>query len=216
MLTAVELVNRALSRIGCRPVQSLETDLLPSGQIPRDVYNAVKDDILGKNRWHFTKSYQPMTRLAAPGSRGWKYQFLMPADRLGPPFAYYPDAEARRPFTFLEVEGDRVHASCEQLFAAYQKDRPPGEWPTYVVELAELALMAEFALSIREDERLRASLRRETYGDDRQQGSGGQFAVAAALDAQNAPSQSADGGRNPLTDVRRGWPAGDAREGWDF
>jgi hypothetical protein len=208
----VTIANRAVARIGGIPIQSFDVPG-PSGHIVPQTYNAVLDDLLGKYPWHFTKKKAALARLTDPPLIGWTYAFQLPSDRLAPPRAIYNASNDRRPFMDWEPEGDKILTDAEQLWASYQWRPDPNWWPTYFRELVILAVAAELAGALREDWNLRKSLRREVYGEEQYQGEGGQFGVCSALDAQSAPSDVIDGGRNPLTAVR--YSPGDARSGFE-
>lgn len=210
----VTLINRALARIGCLPIQSI-ADPGPAGSGVLDTYEAVLEDLLSKYPWHFAKKFAALSRETATPPLGWTYAFVLPPDRLALPRAYYDSAASDRPLTRFEVAGNRVYAMAEALFAEYQFRPEPNDMPAYFRELDLLALSAEYALEIREDTQLRQVLRRDAYGPPEMQGEGGQFKVAADLDAQANPSRQIEGGANPLTDIRSGYDdPEDARNGW--
>lgn len=209
----VTIANRALARIGGIQIQSFAVPG-PSGHIVKATYDSVLEDLLGKYPWHFTKKTRaPLSRTAETPAR-WTYKFLLPPDRLAPPRAIYDSASGRRPFHDWEPEGNGILTSASALWADYQWRPSPSWWPSYFRELVTLAVAAELAGAVREDWQLRKSLRGECYGSEQFQGEGGQFAVAASLDAQAQPAQEIDGGHNALTTAR--FSPGDAREGWDW
>lgn len=210
----VTLINRALSRIGCLPIQS-DAAPGPAGTGLLHTYDAVLEDLTGKYPWHFTKGFAALSRLTETPPNGWSSAFLLPADRLALPRGYYESATDSRPTTRVQVAGGKVFSASSVLFAEYQKLPTPADMPAPFRELLTLALAAEYALEIREDQNLRTRLRREVYGDEFGQGDGGQFAVCATLDAQANPSPQPAAGANPLTDFRQsGYDADDARWGW--
>lgn len=209
----VTIINRALARIGCRQIQS-EASPGPAGIEVLATYDAVLEDLLSKYPWHFAKKFAALSRLTDTPPLGWTYSFLLPPDRLALPRAYYDSATSDRPLTRFEVAGNTVHVFGETLFAEYQFLPPPAQWPGYFRELVTLCCAAEYALEIREDPGLRNNLRRDAYGPPEYQGEGGQFKVAADLDAQANPSRQPAGGANPLTDHRSGYDPEDARYGW--
>lgn len=209
----ITIINRALARIGCLSIQS-ELSPGPAGKEVLHTYDAVLEDILSKYPWHFTRQFASLSKETATPPMGWKSQFILPPDRLALPRAYYDSPNADRPLLRFQVASDRVYTAGEILFAEYQAIPIPSSWPGYFRELMSLALAAEYALEVREDPTLRNNLRRDAYGPPEYQGEGGQFKIAADLDAQSAPSQQPASGANPLTDLRNGFDADDARNGW--
>jgi hypothetical protein len=213
-MDAVTIINRALARIGCLPVQSIAAPG-PAGVSVVATYDAVLEDLLSKYPWHFTKRFAALSRLTKTPP-GWTYAFMLPPNRLALPRGYYdgPDISGR-PLLSYQLATNEVFANASQVYAEFQVKPPVAHWPGYFRELVTLALGAEYALEIREDGQLRNFLRRDAYGPPDFQGEGGQFKVAADLDAQAQPSQQPAGGANPLTDLRNGWDdPDDARYGW--
>lgn len=206
----VQIVNRALGRIGAQSIPSLEAPG-PAGDAPKEIYEGVVDDLLSRNRWSFGRKVAKLTRLAGDPERAWDHRFLLPGDRTGPPEAFWDDARFRAPLLAYELVGKFVFADAEELWVRYPWRPPPLEWPAYFRELVVLACAAELALAIREDQRLRTLLREEVYGPPSMAGEGGLFADCCSRDAGSSPSPQPAGGRNPVVDAR--W-LGDAREGW--
>jgi len=209
----VTIINRALSGIGCLRIQS-ELSPGPAGLEVLDTYDAVIEDLISKYPWHFTKQFVSCSRESATPPLGWSSSFILPPERIALPRAFYDSATSTRPLTRFQLAGDRVYTAGNVLFAEIQVLTPPVAWPGHFRELVTLCLKAEYALQVREDERLRGVLRRDAYGPPEYQGEGGQFKVAADLDAQAAASLQPADGANPLTDLRQGYDPEDARIGW--
>lgn len=202
-VTPTVIVNRALSRIGASAIPDMAAKL-PSGQIIQDVYDAVTGDILAKNRWSFTIRPAELARASASPAAGFAYAFLLPSDRIALPDAYYASKEdyPERPLkVFAHADGGFVCADPPRLWVEYRFAAKPDFWPADVQEMMVLALAAELALAIREDEKLRALLRRDVYGDEMAQGAGGQFGVCVMMDDQAKASKSLGMSDNPVS----GW-----------
>lgn len=210
----VTIINRALAQIGCLRIQS-EAAPGPAGMEVLDTYDAVVDDVLSKYPWHFTKRFAALSRLTETPPLGWTSAYLLPPERLALPRAFYDSVSSARPLDrFQLAEPNKVFTATTTLYAEYQVQPLPAHWPGYFRSLVTLCLQAKYALEIREDERLYQMLTREAYGAPEYQGEGGQFKVAADLDAQAMPSQQPADGANPLTDSRAGYDSDDARYGW--
>lgn len=214
-MNRVVIINRALARIGCLQIQS-EAEPGPAGAEVIHTFDAVLEDVLSKYPWHFTKRFAALDKLTDTPPLGWKSTFQLPPDRIALPRGYFDSASSTRPLARFQIARTSVYADSDILFAEYQVTPDPAEWPGYFRELMTLCLAAEYALEIREDPSLRNTLRRDAYGPPEYQGQGGQFAVAADLDAQANPSPQPAGGRNPLSSAHfGGYSSDDARCGWD-
>lgn len=214
-MDAVEIINRALARIGCLPIQSVLAPG-PPGTQPVRTYHSILEDLLSKYPWHFTKRFSALNKLTEAPPLGWTAQFQLPAGRLTLPRGYFESASSDQPTTRVQIAGNAVYARSLTLYAEWQAKPDPNDWPGHFRELMVLALAAEFALEIREDPQLRSELRRDCYGSPQDQGLGGQFKVSSDLDASSNPSPQPAGGANPLTDIRNDhWSdPDDARGGW--
>lgn len=216
-MDAVTVINRALARIGCLPIQSTASPG-PAGIGVVNTYSSILDDLLSKYPWSFTKKFAGLVKSTDAPIVNWTYRFVLPPDRIALPRAYYDSATSRRPLTRFEIEAKHVLCNSSTLFCAYQFRPDPNSWPGYFSELMVLCLSAEYALEVREDPTLRDTIRKDAYGHPQYQGEGGQFKVASDLDAQAQPSEQPDGGRNPLVDARYeeagSWDPEDARYGW--
>lgn len=198
-ITPLVIVNRALSRIGASAIPDMAATL-PSGQIIQDVYDAVTEDILAKNRWTFTNRFAELNRASATPEAGFAYAFVLPTDRLALPDAYFADkSDTDRPMKRFAHADGFVCADCPRLWAEYRHNASPDHWPGDVREMMTLALAAELALAIREDEKLRAILRRDVYGDEMAQGAGGQFGICVMMDDQAKASKQLGMSDNPVS-----------------
>ncbi|MBS1180441.1 MAG: hypothetical protein H6Q99_321 [Proteobacteria bacterium] len=201
-ITPLVIVNRALSRIGAAAIPDMAAKL-PSGQIIQDVYDSVTEDILAKNRWTFTNKFAELGRASAAPAAGFNYAFVLPSDRNALPDAYYAakDDFPNRPMKSFAHDEGFVCADPPRLWAEYRFLATPDYWPGDVREMMVLALAAELALAIREDEKLRALLRRDVYGDEMAQGAGGQFGVCVMMDDQAKASKQLGMSDSPVA----GW-----------
>lgn len=200
MTTRIEMINRAAGRIGASRLQSEAAAQAPARI---DVYTGVVEDLLSRYPWSFAKIKRQLARLATVPAAHWLYLYQMPSDMLGLPRAVYDSAaEGAVPITAYELSEAGLASSAEAVWMLYTVNAPPARWPGYFRELITLALAAEFALVLREDNALRNQLRRDCYGDAQMLGEGGLLAQAKNMDAQAQPSVVIPLAGNPLIDVR--------------
>jgi hypothetical protein len=232
MTDRIEMLNRALLRIGANP---LIDELDPSAAQHLAVYDSVLER-MGSHPFSFFRTTIQLAKVdpalagldptlpptmppAAFGGRyasqpGWPafggsmYRFShrnayqLPTDRIAAPRALYGDNDMRQPFTDYDIEGDFLLTDREQVWCAYQRRTNPARWPGDFRECFTIAVMAELALSVREDRPLHDRLFAKAFGTPGQGGIGGLFATAMENDSQAQPSTIAGGGVNPLIDVR--------------
>lgn len=203
-LDRIGVINSALVRIGALPVVD-EQD--PAAFQHVTIYDGVLADLASKP-FDFFKTTRRLVQLgAAPEPRQYAYQFALPADRIGPLRAVYADAESRVPTTDYEIEvredGSPVLlADAEKLWGTILRTVDPARWPGDFMEAFTMTLMAEFALSVREDRPLHDRLWQKARGTPQEAGMGGLMRTALENNSQESPAVVVGGGYNPLIDVR--------------
>ncbi len=200
--TRIDLIDSALMRIGSQPMQS---EAAPNAAQLLSIYDSITGYCLSANPWSWNTVTRQLPRLSAPPLRYWRYQFEKPADMLGTPRAVYASSDCRVPFTGFELNNGVVEANVENIWLKHDRRSQPVDWAGYFQELIQVALMAEFALSVREDKTLREALHQQAFGTPSEMRQGGLMGVAMGIDAQAKPSPVLNiGGSNPLLDARFG------------
>jgi hypothetical protein len=199
--TRVGSINRALVRAGCLTLSGAETQH-PSGPAILLLYDTVLTSLAGYPWQHF-KTFAKLSGTAAPAGVQWSRQFTLPADRQDMPFAYFDRADCKVPFMVFEPRDNQIFTDAAELWCRYSRIVEPGLWPGYFMDLFTLNLAAEYALAIREDERLRTMLLRECFGPPEMHGQGGRYAYATSIDSQKQPSPQAGNGSDPFTSAFR-------------
>lgn len=198
MTTRIVLINRALLRIGAIPIQS---DIIPGSEQHVAVYDGVVER-LAADPWTFLKTTRRLVQLATAPLRGWLYAYQLPPEMLGGPRAVYADQATDQPLTTFDIEGDQLLCNQPQVWLVFTRFDAVARWPGDFRELVTLALMAEYALSVREDRALHDRLYAKAFGTPAQNGRGGLYAAALENDSQGVPATTVGGGANPLIDVR--------------
>lgn len=197
MSDRITMLNRALLRIGADP---LVTELDPGAPVHLAVYDSVLERFAAKP-WSFFKVTRRLTRLAAAPEHGWRYAYELPADRMAPPRAVYYDTSRTATVDF-DIIGAQLLTDYEQIWIVYLRTAGYELWPGDFREAFTTALMAELALSVREDRPLHDRLYAKAFGTPQQMGTGGLFGAALDNDSQGLPSEDLGGGESPLIDVR--------------
>lgn len=199
MTLRIEMINRALIRIGANPLQS---ELVPGAEQYLAVFDSVVEDLASKPFSVF-KATRRLVRDSSVARLGnWLYAYKLSPDACGPPRAIYASADGRQPVVDYEIEGDILYTSHEQVWATETTLRDIAKWKGDLKEAFTVCLMAEFALSVREDRSLHDRLYQKARGTPVQNGLGGLVGAALENDNQAMPSTQVGGGVNPLIDVR--------------
>jgi hypothetical protein len=193
MADRADICNRALARIGA---QLLQSETAPGAEQVLLAYADVVKVVLALKPWKFSMWTAQLPRAANEQAGGfWLYQYLLPADRTGPPRTFY-DRAGGRPFIDYELSATHVLTSAETLFCRYQRRIEGLDWPPLFEECVVLALAGELAVVLRDNLGMRSAFRAEVYGNPNTPGDGGLLQRAATQDAQAGPSPvlQTDGG----------------------
>jgi hypothetical protein len=195
----IEMLNRALMRIGSAPLIS-EAD--PGAPAHLAIYESLLDRFAA-HPWSFMKTTVQLVRLADPPSPAhWAYAYQLPADLIGAVRAIFADRFIRQPITEYDIQSGLLLTNATQIWCVHMRRVGPECWPGDVREAFVQGVMAELALSIREDRSLHDRLYQKAFGSPQQMGQGGLYGAAMEADAQGTPATIAGGGYNPLIDVR--------------
>lgn len=199
MSARIEMLNRALMRIGAEPVID---DLDPLAAPHLAIYTGVIERLAAAPFTFFKHTRRLLRLAAAPVPAHYKYGYQLPPDRAGPPRAIYADADKRLPVTDYDIERGILFCDHEAVWVTGLFTAGPETWPGDFRELFTVALMAELALSVREDRPLHDRLYQKCFGSPGQNGVGGMYAEVLYNDNQAVPSTVLGAGVSPLLDVR--------------
>lgn len=202
-MNRIDVLNRALTRIGAAALQS---DATPAAAPYVQAYEQVIEALLALYPWSFARGLARLNRLVAPPGAHWAYAFDLPPAMLGSPRAVFDSASLRTPLMDYELQASDTArlllTNASDVWLLYTKRADPGLWPAHFREVAILLLAAEYALAVREDMGLRNQLRTDALGPPQMLGEGGLLAQVKSLDSQAQPSPQAAVGANPLIDAR--------------
>lgn len=207
ILVDVDIVNRALGRIGAAPIQSLDEDTELAGQVA-SVYNDVVDVAHAVYQWKWARQTSALDALAPPpgaistgdgwtipGStlagafNGWTNAFAFPADALSGPLALYtswPNGTLRD----FAVEGTTVYARRSALLGTFIRRRSPDQWSAPFRMAVTTWLAGELAIPVTHDKDLATQLIEKAVGSANEGMRGGLIGRAIAFEVATGGSIS--------------------------
>ncbi|UQZ89805.1 hypothetical protein C4J81_11530 [Deltaproteobacteria bacterium Smac51] len=81
MSGSVDIVNRALSKLGEAHIASLDDDV-KTASLAASMYDNLRDAEISSHAWHFAKCRVMLPSLSEKPAFGWNFQYLLPADNL--------------------------------------------------------------------------------------------------------------------------------------
>jgi len=188
-LTNVEIVSRALTRLGAKSIQSFDegSDVAASASL---VYTSILESELSVYPWRFAMKKAQLNQLTDTPTNEWKYAYQLPTDRIGAPFAVFDtSAIGDRTFKQFEVFADKIYANVNQLYIDYPFKPSETAFPAYFTEFLVVALAANLAVPITDQVGMADMYRGLAYGTPSEGGNGGMLARARRADAAQQPPQ---------------------------
>lgn len=204
-LSDIDVCSNGLVRLGARPINDFTTG--DTGTICGSVYPFIKQTVLTSYPWRITMRKSPLLPRSVTGPEtDFKYSYQLPTDRIASPrkvFNSKTTPAGKQPkFTAYEIQDDKLLSSAEQILVDYQVDVTEQAMPFYLIELLTLALMAEIAFAVTDQQNVAELNTIKAWGVPSDNRRGGQFKVAARLDSQSQPPPRTE--NFPLTAVRQG------------
>ena len=206
-LERVDVINRALIRIGEEAVQFADEDDENSNELVQ-TYETRVPNALAVYPWRCTLR----TTLLVQGSPAinWSYAHLLPSNRIGMPRRVWKSATELTDNNLLKLyelgsdaEGRAAILSNEAIVAAQDQKRPSPElWDPPLLELIVLDLMAAYAWQVTQDAAKSRELTELAWGETGQPLTG-QFFKAKQAEAVVSPSRVARLEDGDLVSARR-------------
>jgi hypothetical protein len=189
MTTATSICNRALLKIGAKPIASLDEES-DRARVCSVLYTPLRDGLLAGYDWRFTILKAKLTRDAAAPATEWRYQFLLPPGRLhdGAVAVFDTNGFNAEPITDWERFADRIQTNCAEIWCEYQVARTEAELPPYFIDLLVEALCSEIAMPITDQQSTATAHHQKAYGVPSENMRGGLFGQAMLRDSQGNAS----------------------------
>ena len=120
----------------------------------------------------------------------WRYEYLLPGDRLASPRTVYETANPGSPVQKdWEIQGDKLLTNLPSVFIDYQFQTPEFAMPKYFVQLLKYMMAWHLALPITEQSDRAAYWQGIAVGAASENGRGGYMRTAMNIDGQGQPTR---------------------------
>lgn len=158
MATETSLINIALGRAQIKArLNNVETDVTVEAKVARDCYVDIRDNLLRKYLWSFSKKRVELAQAVTTPAFGYDRAFVMPADYLRTISVHPADSECARiryKIETVSVSGADTLvavANATQLFLLYvARQASAGLMDAMFRDVLEWDLAEHFALAIKE------------------------------------------------------------------
>ncbi|MFK7866503.1 MAG: hypothetical protein AB8B77_03590 [Alphaproteobacteria bacterium] len=143
-LTQLEIVNRALIKIGAAPLNTL-SEPKAEAKVAQLLFGTKYDSMLSSYGWSFATLQRPLIRLISRPITDYKYAYQLPKDFLRVLSAGNSDRSNGLDYRILEK---RLHCDSDHVILTYVFRPKETNLPPYFTQALIAALAAEFCLPI--------------------------------------------------------------------
>jgi hypothetical protein len=198
------LVNQALTRLGPGAIFSVDDGSDLAKQVENS-WGLTVNDAFSLHDWSWNRRTVKLARVVTMPDIGWRYGYMLPGDRIGPPlgFSEKPGCRIRN----YAIEGNAVFCEAATLYGQFNRVVDPSEWPLDFLDAFVTLLCANLAVPVWQDQNLKAAYTEEAVGTPQEKRSGGKFSRVKARDMAGEPLGSPLMESDPLTGARNaGYP----------
>lgn len=188
--SGLSICSDALLMLGAKPISSF-TEGTDEASVCDRLYPDIRDQTLMVYPWSFSFKKVQLARLVTTPTNEFKYEYQMPADRLGAPRAVYASNAVGANITFdYRIMGSKLLSNEEQIYVDYQYYVPETEMPVWFVQLLKYMVAWHVALPITDQVDKTQYWQSVAVGSPGENGRGGYMRTAMNIDGQNQPTNS--------------------------
>lgn len=187
--TAITICSDALLMLGAKAITSFNDGTDESSVCDR-LYPDIRDSTLTMYPWSFTLKKIQLARLVTTPTSVWRYEYLLPGDKLASPRTVYETANPGSPVQKdWEIQGDKLLTNLPTVFIDYQFQTPEYAMPQYFVQLLKYMMAWHLALPITEQSDRAQYWQGIAVGAAAENGRGGYMRTAMNIDGQGQPTR---------------------------
>lgn len=182
--SGVEVCSQAFVLLADNEISDFE-DENDRARLAKRLYPNARQFLMGSYPWQFRKvqGVQLSRETETPVTR-WKYQYILPADRLTDDMRAVYDSASEGANPLIDgfaIQDGKLYTDCEVIYVDYVNDGDESTWPPYFVTLAVNYMASLFALPVTDQQSTKNHYDTEVWGDQRKPGF---MALARNADAQ--------------------------------
>lgn len=189
--SGIDIASQALGLLRANTISSFE-DGSNEADIAKLYYNDFVEDIITRYPWSFLTKKRRLNQTTEPINE-WKYSHIVPAEALRIWAIYTSSSVGAPPINNYDIQAPagarRIFSNDEVLYGEYTVYNAESNWPAYFSHFAVHAFAALIAIPVTDDDNLAAQLKGLAWGSPSENESGGKFAVATGIDAQQKPPE---------------------------
>jgi hypothetical protein len=188
--TALSICSDALLMLGAKPISSFNegTD---EASVCDALYPNIRDQALMIYPWSFSFKKTQLARLITTPTNEYKYEYQMPADRIGAPRAVYSsNGVGETPIVNYRIMGAKLLTNEEIIYVDYQYSVTESEMPVWFVQLLKYLVSWHVSIPVTDQVEKAQYWQSVAVGSPGENGRGGYMRTAMNIDGQNQPANS--------------------------
>ena len=155
-MSATNICNLALGRIGSKRINNIETDNTVEAIQCRIHYAQTRDALIRSHWWRFATKRAELSQDITDPAFGWNNQFVLPVDFLRLKRVYSNDYPTKRSFS---IEGDRILTNEDTVNITYiALVEDTSKFDALFIEVLVLRLAIKLVMPLAQDNVLRRDL----------------------------------------------------------
>lgn len=199
--TDLDICNISASRVGWRPINSIENPKDDKETAIAQLYPITVDMLLSRYEWKFANQFTELAKDAdKAGINGYKNAFKLPSAIVSGPYSVFTAANLNAPISDYIHANGYIFSNENSCFIKFRARPDEAIWPPYFIDLVAVALAARLATTPQVNKAdLASELRIEAFGPANMGGEGGLFRTAKNADAKTQGTKSFFRNGDPLT-----------------
>lgn len=190
--TDVSICSDACLLLGAGTISSF-SDGDDKATVCSRIYPDLRDSIIGMREWTWSIKKAQLSQEVDSPTNEWTYKYELPGDLLVGPIAVYDSGSAgASTITGWERIGNYVYTDATTIYIDYQYSISESQMPVYFVNLLKQATAAMIAETVTDQITKAQYWQQRAFGQEWENGRGGQFRVAAQMDGANTVTQTFD------------------------
>ena len=188
--TDVSVCSAALILLGASKITSLK-DTDDVSVACNSLYSNLKNSLLSSYQWSWSLKKRRLTQLSTDPLTEWDNAFVLPNDMLSGVLAVFETTgNTERPIRYgWEVYGNQLFTNLNTVYIDYQATVPEFKMPSYFIRLLQLAMAAELAIVITDQQSKAESFCAQAFGSPSENGRGGEMRKAMNIDGRGQATQ---------------------------
>jgi hypothetical protein len=198
--SALSICSDALLMLGAKPISSF-TEGTDEASICDRLYPDIRDQALVIYPWTFNFKKSQLARLVSTPVNEYKYEYQLPSDIIGTPYAVYNSNATRiYPVSDYRIMGSKLLTNEELVYVDYQYRVTESDMPVWFIQLLKYLTAWHICVPITDQTEKAQYWQGVAIGSPGENGRGGYMRTCMNMDGMNKPVNSIKS--YPLTDVR--------------